>query len=108
MSPANNSLDSPLGQSNKARQKRRRGFALSRGGLALGLAAIVVVAASGVIALREKPFRTPAPVVAAAPAEPAPATSPDVVAPTPQNQAPAAGGPSIIRVDPDAPRSGGD
>lgn len=108
MSPANNSLDSPLGQSNKARQKRRRGFVLSRGGLALALAAVIIVAASGVIALRDKPFRTPAPVVAEATPEPAPAPSSDVVPAKPKNQAPAAGGPSIIRVDPDAPRSGSD
>jgi polysaccharide deacetylase 2 family uncharacterized protein YibQ len=107
LSPANNSLDSPLGQSTKARLQRRRLFALSKGGVGLVLAAVVIVAASSVIALRERPFRTPAPVIAAAAPEPAPPPSSNVAAPTLQKQAPTAGGPSIIHVDPDAPRSGG-
>ncbi|BCH21773.1 divergent polysaccharide deacetylase family protein [Mesorhizobium sp. L-8-3] len=104
MSPANNSLDSPLGQSAKARQQGRRLFKVTKGGVGLVLAAVVIVAASSLVALRERPFRTP--VVAAAP-EPAPASDIARAHPAPSKQAPTDGSPAIIRVDPETPRSGG-
>lgn len=109
MSSANNSLDRPLGQSPRAPRGPSRRLSFSWGGVGLTLAAVVLVAASGAIALREKPFRVPASVVAApettAPA--GPATASDIAAAAPPKPAAAADGPSIIHVDPDAARSGG-
>ena len=102
-------IDRPLGQS-----RPRSGWRWQRpslgGGVAWLAAAVVMFGASGLIAFRERPYRTPVTValqpdarVSAEPAAPAVAEKP-----TPSVERPlGANGPSITRVDPDAARSGG-
>ncbi|HHZ10136.1 MAG TPA: divergent polysaccharide deacetylase family protein, partial [Rhizobiales bacterium] len=100
-------IDRPLGQSRPRGGWRRR--RLSPGGSGAWLAAaLVMFGASGAIALRERPYRTPA-TIAAQPDARVPAAAPVAEAkPSPSVERPlGADGPSITRVDPDAPRSGG-
>jgi len=112
LSSANNSLDRPLGQSARAPRASSRRLSFSRGSIGLTLAAVLLVAASGTIALRDKPFRIPATVVTADPearASAAPAPASEIASSDPASPKPAMGGdgPAIIHVDPEAPRSGG-
>lgn len=99
-------IDRPLGQAAKRKPPRTPGGRVSAGSLLLTLVAVALAGASGAIALREKPFRTPTTVAEAeAPAAPAAvAAAPEPPAAT--SPAAKADGPSIIRVDPDAPSSG--
>jgi hypothetical protein len=87
-------IDRPLGQSAGARPAARR--PVSAGAVVSGLAVVAIVGAALSIALREKPFRQPAPVVTTTPevAEVAPASSAAAAAPP-------ADGPKIIQVDPE-------
>jgi polysaccharide deacetylase 2 family uncharacterized protein YibQ len=71
-------IDRPLGQD--SRPRGRRAARLDRGSFMLVAAAVVVVAASGAIALRERPFRHPEAVVV---------TMPKTVAANPAAAAPA-------------------
>lgn len=78
--------------------------------IALGLGALSVIGAAGVIALREQPFRNPAATVSSTPEvvtegrQPAPQPAGQMQSGPPQvaNR----GGPSIIKVNPDQPSSG--
>ncbi|PSJ58804.1 divergent polysaccharide deacetylase family protein [Kumtagia ephedrae] len=92
MSLTDKEIDRPLGQSAGARPAARR--PVSAGAVVSGLAVVAIVGAALSIALREKPFRQPAPVVT---------TTPEVaeVAPASSAAAPPADGPKIIQVDPE-------
>lgn len=98
MPPPDNPLDRPLGQSIGPRPAGRK--RISWGGLALALAGIAVFASSGAIALRDRPFRNPAPISPSQPPAP-PASAAEATPVKPSHE-----GPQIIRVDPEAPRPG--
>lgn len=97
-------IDRPLGQAIKRGSGDARSAWLRKGTMVAGLGAIVVVAVSAAIALREKPFRVP---------EIAAVAKPEVVAaPTPAEAAAKTNlparrdGPAIIKVTPPAGESG--
>lgn len=96
--PPDNPLDRPLGQSIGPRPTGRR--RISRGDVLLAFAGILLFVSSGAIALRERPFRNPAPVATLQP--PAATASAAEAAPA----KPGGDGPHIIKVAPEAPRSG--
>lgn len=99
-------IERPLGQNLKdsSRPSRQRRF--DARSLGTGLVTLCLVATSGAIALRDRPFRIPAEVVV---------TTPEVTAPTAsetkasaqapkadtENDAAASTGPSIIKINPD-------
>lgn len=100
-------IDAPLGQA--GRPPARGLGAIMPGAATLGGCALVAVLAvgSGLIALRERPFRDPARLAVSTPEV---VSSPVSRAAAPQAAAekvPAAGGPSIIRVDPKDAGDGG-
>lgn len=99
MPPPDHPLDRPLGQSIEQRPVGRRRISWS--GLALALMGIFLFVSSGAIALRDRPFRTPAPISSSEP--PAATATVAEVAPAKPGD-----GPQIIKVDPEAPRPGGD
>ncbi|MEW9806102.1 divergent polysaccharide deacetylase family protein [Mesorhizobium marinum] len=93
MTQVTHDIERPLGRDNRPEGPRRRLLPPARS-LAVGACAIAILAVSGAVALRERPFRNPAVTVVSTPQE-----TPGVA-----EAAPAAGaakdGPSIIRVDP--------
>ena len=102
-------IERPLGLNGRRQERHGPRFPLRRGQLGMGLAGLCVVAVAGFIALDERPFRSPAPVVVSTPE----AVSADAQgALPPANGAPSAypepssGGPSIIKVEPSAAPSG--
>lgn len=104
-------IERPLGQSRPRKDGRWPRLSLAGGSGAWLAAAVVMFSASGMIALRERPYRTPVTVATQPDARVAP-TAAAPVSVTEQRPAPSverplgADGPSIVRVDPDAPRSG--
>jgi len=102
-------IDRPLGQSRPRGERRFPRLSLGGGGAWL-IAALVMVSASGMIALRDRPYRTPVTVASQPDARVTVTTAAPVVTekPSPSVERPlGADGPSITRVDPDAPRTGG-
>jgi uncharacterized protein len=95
VAPADKDIERPLGQ---AVRPTRRAWPRFRTGSVMALAvALCVVASSGAIALRERPFRNPAQVVVSTPLQkPAPVET----AAAPAEPAAAPDGPSIINVNP--------
>ena len=98
-------IERPLGQSISAPRERRLKLGLKP--LLAGATALAVVAVSGVIALRDQPFRKPAVTAVATPEVVAPVPAADQSAePQPQQSVAAAvepggsGGAKIIRVNP--------
>ena len=106
-------IERPLGLDGRRQDRHGSRFPLRRGQLLMALTGLCVVAVSGAIALREKPFRSPPQVVVSTPemaSAPAGTTLPPASAPS--GGYPAAGsgdgsGPSIIRVNPPEPSAGG-
>jgi polysaccharide deacetylase 2 family uncharacterized protein YibQ len=93
-------IERPLGQGRKPRGGGGPRFGAGR--IAAAVAVLAVVGASGMIALRERPFRNPATVAVT---KPAPAVEASVPAQAPVPQAPAEpapkkDGPQIIHVQP--------
>jgi polysaccharide deacetylase 2 family uncharacterized protein YibQ len=97
-------IDRPLGQA-IGTQAASRNFMPPARSLFVGLGAIVILATSSAIALRERPFRNPAISVTSTPqvaeAKPAPAEPPAETAAAQAQPAQNKEGPSIIHVDPD-------
>ncbi|MEP9387200.1 divergent polysaccharide deacetylase family protein [Mesorhizobium sp. KR9-304] len=98
-------IERPLGQSVRTHEASR-GFLPPARSLALGIGVVCIVAVSGTIALRDRPFRNPALSVTATPevaeAKPAAAPAPEAAPATSMPQAAEKkDGPSIIRVNPD-------
>lgn len=97
-------IDRPLGQH---RGKTGRFLsAPSRRDLVTLLGALVIVAGSSAIALREQPFRTPAPEVISTP-EVVNAEAPEPASPERATRGGRPDGPAIIKVDPDLQPPGG-
>lgn len=96
-------IDRPLGRDVVRAAPARR--LPSLGNVVLGLFAVAVVAGSGAIALRERPFRAPQQPVVSKPAETAAAQQ--AVPPPAAAARPPSGGPSIIKVSPAAGGQGG-
>ncbi len=93
MSLTQKEIERPLGQAVPVSRADRRG--VSAGAILPALAAVVLIAGSGAIAFRPKPYRTPAPVVTATPE----AAGPSALKPA--AAAPRSGdGAKIIKVDP--------
>jgi hypothetical protein len=95
-------MDRPLGQSAAFTRRRdaRRGNRLDLRSAGTGIAAVLLVAASSAIALRDQPFRTPVSVVAEEP-QPATATAQAEPATDPVRSMPAGpDGPAVIKVNP--------
>lgn len=102
-------LDRPLGQSRPGSGPRWTRPSLGGSGAWLA-AAVVLFSASGLIAFRDRPYRTPVTVATQPDARvSATAAAPAVEdKPAPSVERPlGADGPSITRIDPNAPRSGG-
>lgn len=108
MSPLDKDIDRPLGLPSHEGGPRPGGFAFSARTVGTALAAVVIFGASSAIALRERPFRTPAVVAVAAPAESAPVETPKEQAqPAKATPQPAPdSSPSIIKVNPPAEGGG--
>ena len=99
-------LDRPLGQTRSGSGPRWTRPSLGGGGAWLA-AAVVMFSASGLIAFRDRPYRTP--VTVATQPDARVAADPVVESePAPSVERPlGADGPSITRIEPNAPRSGG-
>nr|WP_269931519.1 divergent polysaccharide deacetylase family protein [Aminobacter sp. HY435] len=94
-------IDRPLGQAPKRRPAAARTPWLRKGTVAASVGVLAVVAVSAGIAWRDKPFRVPEVVAEVQPAVPAAAPA------AAQHKAPASnGGPTIIKVNPQAGDSG--
>lgn len=106
-------IERPLGQTIGTQTASRRMIPPPRT-LAIGLGAITILAVSGAIALRERPFRNPAISVTSTPevaqAKTAPAAEPPAqtapAGPSVQQIAGSKGGPSIIHVNPESAGKG--
>ncbi|HEY6631087.1 MAG TPA: divergent polysaccharide deacetylase family protein [Rhizobiaceae bacterium] len=106
-------IERPLGQAIGTQTASRRMIPPPRT-LAIGLGAITILAVSGAIALRERPFRNPAISVTSTPevaqAKTAPAAEPPAqtapAGPSVQQIAGSKGGPSIIHVNPESAGKG--
>ncbi len=98
-------IDRPLGRDvvRATRARRMPAFA----DVMLGLCAVALVAGSGAIALRERPFRAPQQPVVSKPAEAAPAVQQAELPPPAAARPSSSGGPSIIKVSPPAAGQGG-
>ncbi|HRP78985.1 MAG TPA: divergent polysaccharide deacetylase family protein [Aquamicrobium sp.] len=98
-------IERPLGLDGRRQQRHGPRNPLPRGRLAAVFVAAGVVAVSGLVALRDSPFRTPQPVVVSTPEVAAADTATPVSAGYPQGEVQGAGA-SIIRVDPPAASGG--
>lgn len=99
-------IERPLGLDGGGQGRSGPRLSLGRGQAALGLVALCVVAAAGFVALGERPFRSPPPVVVSTPETatadaPAPAATPPAAYPSSSS-----GGPAIIKVQPSEPPAG--
>ena len=105
-------IERPLGQDKRPRRRRTpSGFSAS--GILLAVAGLVVLGASGAVALRERPFRTPPRAVVSAPQPAEQSSRGQDVASSNAKAAeqqdistrvqPAKTGPAIIKVNPPAP-----
>ena len=102
-------IDRPLGQLQPRTARRLQLPSLGDGGAWLA-AAVLMFGASGLIALRERPYRTPVTVALQPDARVSVETAPPAAAETPApvvERPLGADGPSITRIDPAAARSGG-
>jgi polysaccharide deacetylase 2 family uncharacterized protein YibQ len=116
LSPANKDIDRPLGLSPAPRQAASARLLPNRTGLLAALGGVALVAISAFVALRDRGFRDPAPIVVATPEIEA-AAAPDTAAAPAAAKEPAAVGsvsrseqkdsPAIIKVQPDAEAEGG-
>lgn len=102
-SPLDKDIDRPLGLGRQGAGDVRRWSAFGVRHLVGGLAAICILALSGVIALREQPFRTPPQVVVSTPEA---ASAQAAAEPAPTYPSREGGGASIIRVPPPATEGG--
>ncbi|HTV69952.1 MAG TPA: divergent polysaccharide deacetylase family protein [Rhizobiaceae bacterium] len=102
-------IDRPLGQNLKVRAPGRK-LSVPAGSAALSMLALGLIAASGAIALRDKPYRMPV-TAAVAVEEPIEKAETTALAPVPSTKAGRVNpsnpsGPSIIHVNPDGAASG--
>ncbi len=102
MTPSVRDIERPLGQTGAGSRGGSR-FALSPSAIGSGLVAVCLIAVSGAIALRDKPFRNPTVTAVATPDVTGPKAPDTQAAEAPSHLAPAArsGGPSIIKVEPE-------
>lgn len=107
MSPAVKEIEQPLGLAKRPKPGSGGRFRISGRSFASVSVAVLLVAASSAIALRERPFRAPATVAVPVP-EAAQAETPSVTRTEPPATASGRPGPSIIHVDPPAGDPGGD
>ncbi len=98
---ANSAIDRPLGRDRVAPRARTRRLP-SAGGLFAGLLAAVLVAGSGAIALRERPWRAPASSATAVTVEPEAVQAAPAPERTQSSRTQTEGGASVIRVNPPA------
>lgn len=106
MSPAVKEIEQPLGLAKRPKPGNGRRFRISGRSFASVSAAVLLVAASSAIALRERPFRAPATVAVPVP-QAAQAETPSVTRTAPPATTGGQPGPSIIHVDPPARGPGG-
>ena len=107
MTPSVRDIERPLGQTDTGSRGGSR-FALSPSAIGSGLVAVCLIAVSGAIALRDKPFRNPTVTAVATPDVTGPAAPDPQAAEAPSHLAPAVRGtgPSIIKVDPEEASDG--